>query len=395
MCAYNVLKRLAVKNTIYLLAFSESTNDRPMPGELENVFSGIYTVELRMEKRSQLRYVKNLLSWNSGLQMKHRYPEDYFRFKKEMTNLIISKKIDMIHCHLLQMAEFAFDAKTCVRVLHLIDSETLRIKREIAIKNPWERLRDIRKMVYYYRIKSYEKIAMDNFDLSITVGKKDFTVLKRLSPNADIALISNGVDIDYFYPWTEVPSDYPILIFFGNMNFRPNIDAITYFCHAVFPIVRKKIPDIHLYIVGANPTEQIRRLAKEKNIVVTGYVDDIRNYIAKADIVICPMRIGGGIKNKNLEAMSSGRVVISTSIGVEGLEVSHGKNILIANTPDEFAENIESVLNDRALRNNIINNARELIREHYTWNISFEKYERLYENLLRNKRLNMHPSMNN
>jgi glycosyltransferase involved in cell wall biosynthesis len=223
---------------------------------------------------------------------------------------------------------------------------------------------------------------INSFDASITVGQKDYEFLKTLSPRANVALIPNGVDTDCFYPIEKEKSGYPIMIFSGNMKFLPNIDAVLYFYNDIFPLVRSKIPNIRLYIVGASPPEKIKRLSNDENVVVTGYVDDIRTFIAKADVVICPMRMGAGIKNKILEAMAMGKAVISTLIGAEGIDAINRENILISNSPGDFVENIIAILSNDELRNKITKNARKLINENYTWDICSRRYEELYTNQL-------------
>jgi glycosyltransferase involved in cell wall biosynthesis len=129
-------------------------------------------------------------------------------------------------------------------------------------------------------------------------------------------------------------------------------------------------------------------LTEDENVVVTGYVEDIRTYIAKADVVVCPMRKGGGIKNKILEAMSLGRAVVSTSIGAEGVDVTNGQDILISDTPAEFAESINRILSDKCLRDRVVTNARKLIDNNYSWDICANKYIKLFEDLKNTKELN-------
>jgi glycosyltransferase involved in cell wall biosynthesis len=382
LCAYNIFKRLSADHDIYLISFYENSHGRPQRTKMEDIFRESFMVKLEMPRRPLFRYLKNVLSWKSGMDMKQQFPEMYSQFKKKMAELIISKNIDVIHCLMLKMAEFAFDMDESVRVLHLIDSQTLRMQRLLSLQSMQGRLRKLRQIIHYYRLRTVERNALGYFDSTITVGKKDYEILKGLLPGKSITLIPNGVDTDYFYRLPKEDSEGPIIIFFGKMTTPPNIEAVMYFYHDIFPILKEKITDLHFYIVGESPPDRIKRLSTDRDIIVTGYVDDIRKYVAKADVVICPMIIGGGIKNKILEAMSMGRAVVSTSLGAEGVDVTNGENILISDSPVEFAESIDNLIRDKGLRDRITNNARELINGRYSWEICAKKYEQLYISLL-------------
>ena len=382
---YNIFKKLAQRHEIYLLCFSKNPEDRQNLKFIKDIFTNIYLIESEGEKRSPFRYLKNVLSWNSGFLMKEQQPKVYQRFKEKMIEVVFTKNIDLLYCHSLYMAEFAFDIKECKSVLNIVDSVKLELQRRIQFQSNRKLYERLKTLIWYYRFSNFEKKMLESFDLNITVGEKDFEVLNSLSPMANIELIPNGVDTDYFYPSHKKSLNYPMLIFSGNMNFSPNVDAAMFFYHNIFPLIKKKMPDVHFFVVGRSPVNNIKKLSKDKNIVVTGFVEDMITYINKADVVICPMRMGGGIKNKILEAMALGKAIVSTSIGVEGIDVIQGENIMIADSPTEFAENVLKLLNDQSLRNRIANNACVLINERYTWDKCSRRYEELYVDLLSNR----------
>lgn len=382
LCAYNIFKQLAAYHEIYLLSFYKKSDGGRLGAELRDIFRETHMVELESNRRHICRYIKNVLSWGSGWYMREQNPVIYSRFKEKMTELVYSKNIDVVHCLLLGMAEFAFNIEDCVRVLHVIDSETLRMKRLISSRSAWNHFRNVGQLIHYYRLKTFEGNAIKKFDAVITVGKKDLQVLSGLAPHANIALIPNGVDTEYYHPLPREISECPVVVFFGKMTTPPNRDAVLYFYRDIFTYVRKTLPTVRFYVVGESPPEEVRQLSKDENIIVTGYVDDIRKYVSMADVVVCPMRKGGGIKNKILEAMSMGRAVVSTSIGAEGVDVTHGRNIMIADNPEEFAEHVLKLLSDEKLRDKIVVNAGKLVNEKYTWGISCRKYERLCEDLI-------------
>lgn len=383
LIVYHIFKRLAVRHKIYLISFSKNSDDRKNLKYLKDIFTDIYMVDQRTEKRSFFRYLRNVFSWNTGFLMKEQHPENYREFRGKVEEVISLKHIDIVHSVSLFTAEFSFDVKECIKVLHIIDSNTLALERRISAMQGSAWIKKLQEKIWYYRLKKYERRMIREFDLCITVGKQDFEVLKLLSPDANVFLIPNGVDTDYYYVLPKSSSGHPTLIFFGNMSFPPNVDAVMYFYREIFPLVRVGVPDVRLLVVGKSPYESIKKLGEDENVVVTGYIEDTRKYIAMADVVICPMRIGGGIKNKILEAMSLGRAVVSTSIGAEGINVTSGENILIADTPAEFADSTIKMLNDSSFRERMIRNARELINEHYTWDECSKKYEELCEGILK------------
>jgi glycosyltransferase involved in cell wall biosynthesis len=386
LCLYNVVKHMTSNHKFYLLSLSEGTNDKHLFIRLKEIFTEIHVIKKAGGyQRSRRSLIRNLMSWNSGL-MKNNLPHEVIcEFRKKMMGLIASKNIDIVHCHLLRMSEFLNDVEGCVRILHLIDSETLRMRRIIAMLHLWELPVNLQNIFWYLRLRNFEKNAVSYFDASITVGKKDYDMLKGMSPDANVYLIPNGVDTDYFHPLPLKNAESPTVMFVGNMKTPPNIDAVKYFYYQIYPLIKLKIPEVRFFIVGAFPPKEILRLSEDRSVTVTGFVEDIRTFIAEADIVVCPMRKGGGIKNKILEAMSSGRAVVSTSLGAEGIDAKNGENIIVSDSPAEFAESVINILNDKHFRDSIRKKALELIQNHYTWDRCSREYDILYQDLIRNK----------
>ena len=161
------------------------------------------------------------------------------------------------------------------------------------------------------------------------------------------------------------------------MDYHANIDAALYFVRTTWPLIHVRRPELRLVIVGAQPPEQVRTLASD-SVVVTGTVDDVRPYYRNALISVVPLRVGGGTRLKVLEAMAAGTPVVSTSLGAEGLAVTHGKDILIADSPDAMADAVVSIRADSPQRLELIANARELVQAKYDWNVVGEILLRLH-----------------
>ena len=180
--------------------------------------------------------------------------------------------------------------------------------------------------------------------------------------------IPTGVDIDFFKPSNNASARPNSLVFTGSMDWLPNEDAMRYFIDDILPIVRRRIPDIHLTIVGRNPYPSLLELAQRNPaLTVTGRVDDVRPYIEDAVAFIVPIRIGGGTRLKIYEAMAMEKPVISTTIGAEGLPVRDGAELLIADDAGTFAEAVVKVLTDSQLATQLGANSARLVRQNFGW----------------------------
>lgn len=213
------------------------------------------------------------------------------------------------------------------------------------------------------------------FDYCVLVTETDKTNIEKNLPNTKI--IPNGVDIDYFYPM-DIKSDELSLVFTGVLNGPKNVEAVLHFYYEIFPIIRTKFPKTLFYVVGKDPHPDILELSKDSSIVVTGFVEDLRPYVAKASIFICPHISGTGIKNKVLEAMAMGKPVVSTSIGALGIDAAY-ENIIIANNPREFANSVLELLSDSELRDKIGKNARKFIEDNFSWDKTANDINQLFQ----------------
>jgi glycosyltransferase involved in cell wall biosynthesis len=223
------------------------------------------------------------------------------------------------------------------------------------------------RLLSYHSLKLLEVPKYKKFDAGVYVSSNIKELLKPYLPKRTF-IVPYGTDLEYFKP-VNINTKFPSLVFTGTMNYLFNVHPIINFCNRIYPLIRKEVQNVKLYIVGRNPTKEITQLAsRDDSIIVTGYVEDVRPFLAKAPVVIVPMTIDdGGFKTKILEAMAMGKAVISTSIGAKGLNVTPEENIILADEPEEFAGRVIELLNDEELRNRIGANARKLMEEKYSW----------------------------
>jgi sugar transferase (PEP-CTERM/EpsH1 system associated) len=221
------------------------------------------------------------------------------------------------------------------------------------------------------RMLRFEARTLARFDLVLAVSEADRETFARLYGarlRAPVRVIPTGVDAGYFAAAADLPFDPYRLAFTGSMDWLPNEDAVLYFCREILPRIRRAEPRVTLSVIGRNPTPAVRRLAEQvPGIEITGRVDDIRPYVARASLSIVPLRIGGGTRLKIYEALAMGRPVVSTAVGAEGLPLVPGRDLAIADDPAAFAAAVVGLLADPAARQRMAGAARRLVAERYDW----------------------------
>jgi sugar transferase (PEP-CTERM/EpsH1 system associated) len=219
------------------------------------------------------------------------------------------------------------------------------------------------------RMLALEGAALARADLVLAVSEADRETFDRLHPGRvrRCHVVPTGVDTAYFRPPVAGDADPRRLVFTGSMDWLPNEDAMLHFCREILPAVRRSEPGVSLQIVGRDPTPAVRRLAREPGVEVTGTVDDIRPYLARAGAVVVPLRVAGGTRLKIFEAMAMGKAVVATSVGAEGLPVADGRDLLIADDPERFAAAVVRVIRDADLRGRLGAAARHLVESRYDW----------------------------
>jgi glycosyltransferase involved in cell wall biosynthesis len=219
------------------------------------------------------------------------------------------------------------------------------------------------------RMQTFEGRTLARFDRVLAVSDADRQTLHRLYPReltAPVSVIPTGVDTGYFEA-SEAPASSRHLVFTGSMDWIPNEDAMRFFCRDILPRIRAAEPDVTLSIVGRRPTHAVRQLGEQHGVEVTGSVDDVRPHLARAAVYIVPLRIGGGTRLKIFEAMAAGKAVVSTTIGAEGLPVSNGRHLAIADAPEEFAATVIRLLRTPTERRALAYAARSLMETRYDW----------------------------
>jgi sugar transferase (PEP-CTERM/EpsH1 system associated) len=229
----------------------------------------------------------------------------------------------------------------------------------------------------WQRMVRFERDALSRFDLVLAVSDADRQTFARLYPGAarrPVHVVQTGVDTGYFTPMpgTERRAH---LVFTGSMDWLPNEDGMLYFVRDILPLIREQEPGTTVSIIGRSPTPAVKKLGETAGVEVTGRVDDVRPHVAAGDVYIVPLRIGGGTRLKIFEAMSMAKAVVSTAIGAEGLPVTPGRDLLIADEPAAFAAAVVRMIRDTEARRQIEAAARRLVVEQYDWSAVARDFE--------------------
>lgn len=295
------------------------------------------------------------------------------RLRAEIRRVLATEAIDIVHVRQLPMAGYAADLGPTPRLLELIDAETLASSRDPA--------RTARAALRGRVARAIERRAIGPYPVVTVVADADAAALRRLAPRARIEVIPNGVDATRFAPRPETAVIPGSIAFVGAMSFPPNIAAVRWFVRGVLPDLRSRCPGISVTIVGRDPTAAVLALAADPIVTVTGEVDDVRPYLARAAVVIAPMVSGSGIKNKILEAMAMRRPVVATGLAAEGVAGQPGRDLLVADGAAEFGAAVESLLADPARADSIAAAGRALVEARYTWEACAAGYAALYAEL--------------
>lgn len=282
---------------------------------------------------------------------------------------------DLVHADTTRMAVYTPLLTGHRKVMAATDAISLAYRSRLGhIGHPLMKLRS------RYTLATVEKFIGRQFaqyDAAAVVSERDAEEIRRLCPELPVSVIPNGVDCEWFCPRDVVP-DADRLVFTGTMDYGPNIDAAGWLVKSVLPRVLAERPAVRLEIAGRNPTADVLSLAQPPQVTVTGFVPDLRPVLAGAAVFLCPLREGAGMKNKVLEAMAMGKAIVSTTEGVNGIGGTAGVEYLVADTPEDFARTVVSLLQDPVRSQALGRAARAHVERRFSWKYSAELFDELY-----------------
>ncbi|MBN2730694.1 MAG: glycosyltransferase [Bacteroidales bacterium] len=351
--AYHLIKGLHKDFNIHLFALHQGLIDQNIEDEISQICDS-YTIV----KTGWVRIL-----WNSFINVFGRKPFQvaYFyhgKLKRKIDAAIKEEKPDLLFCQLLRTAEYA-KGQTLSKILDYQDAFSKGMKRRAETSSPLIR--------WFYAIESrrlqrYEKKISQDFSETLIISEQDREAMPELAKKPTI--LRNGVDMNYYTP--QQNEEKYDLLFVGNMSYAPNVNAVLYFAKQVMPILLQKYPRLQFVIAGANPHAKVKMLASD-NIIITGWADDLREYYSRSKIFVAPMQIGTGLQNKLLEAMAMELPCVTSSLANNALGAEPDKEILIADSPEEYSGKIMLLLEDETLRTEMASLGRKLIQLNYSW----------------------------
>jgi polysaccharide biosynthesis protein PslH len=352
-----------------VVAGQEDAAGRAMDG----LFDRIHLVPRARRVPSLAGWIEATLS-RSGLRIGGRIDSGAARrLRAEIRRVLAAETFDVVHVRQLPMAAYAADLEGTASLLELVDAETLASARD--------RTGSARARIRAGVARAIERRAIRPFPVVTVVAEPDAAALRRLAPGVRVEVVPNGVDAARFHPQPEIAAIPGSIVFVGAMSFPPNVAAIRWFVDEVLPGLRSGRPDVTVTIVGRDPAPGVLALAEDPAITVTGAVDDVRRFLARAAVVIAPMVSGSGIKNKILEAMAMQRPIVATSLAAEGVAATPGLDLLVADGPAAFGAAIESLFADPDRAAAIAIAGRALVEARYTWEACAARYAALYAEL--------------
>ncbi|MDR2084933.1 MAG: glycosyltransferase [Bacteroidales bacterium] len=352
--AYNFIRELSKSNEIHLFAVDDCNTKAENIEHLKQYCKTITVVPISTFSK----FFNAIVAFLKGIPL-----QAGFFYSKHINKIFKSKleeiKPDHIFCQLIRVNEY-------VRFIDLPKTIDIQDTMSLNFGRSAKQLKSIKKYVYKFeskRLKKYEHNIFNIYDNKILISESD----KRNYPHKnrdEIRIIPNGVDYNFFKP---VEHEKTVdVIFTGNMGYIPNVDGSIFLVKEILPILIKEKPEIRVMIAGANPHSDVKHL-ESKNVIITGWVEDIRKCYSSAKIFIAPMRIGTGLQNKLLEAMAMQMPCITTSLANESLKAKNNEEILIADDKTGLAKHIINLLNNEVLASKIALNGYDFVKRNYDW----------------------------
>jgi len=383
---YHILKGAAQNHNVTLVTFVQLPEHELKDENLNHLRSfckAVYPFKIPADmSRTKLATMLFLNLFSSLPFVGQKYDAPLMRQK--IREIMQTEHIDLVHVDMLPLTVYINEFKSLPRILVNHNVESVRLYRWFQTEpNP---IKKAYLGLQWLKLRSFERSAMEKFDGCVVVSEIDRQLLRQMGINNNLFVVPNGTNTEFFKSTGKKVIDNSVL-WIGHMDVHTNKDAVLYFWREIYPILKKKYPEVKMTFVGTAPPKEIADAARaDGHVRVTGFVDDIRPFIEEAAVMVVPIRIGSGTRLKILDAMAMGKAIVSTSVGCEGINVSNGRNILIADHPYDFANKTIGLLKSPDLRTNLGENALELAKS-YDWNLIREKQEAVYQDVAKRSRL--------
>lgn len=363
---FQSLRLLAEYFNIHLIIITPTDISKERMAEYEKYGTCRY---FKMSKADHFASAMRFLYNSLPIQVNYYY-------SKKVQNYIdsIINDYDVVYCNNLRTAEYFVRHTSVSRIIDFVDAISMNYEKARKHANL------LMKAVYnidYHRCKVYESILLQEFDSAAVISDIDKNyILRNSKTEKDIQVVGNMADISECVQEAEGHN----LAFIGKMSYAPNRLAVSNFVKNILPLIRNKIPDVTFYIVGASPGKDVLKLHDGKNVIVTGFVENINEYFNLASIIVAPMLSGAGIQNKIIQAMGSGKCVVTTPIGAEGLVIKD--EIAIEKNNNDMVKKIIFLLNHKDVRCAMGQDARKYVQQNLSFDAISQQFYKLVAHLL-------------
>lgn len=372
---YNLLKKLATKHEITLFALIKDYDEQQYIPELEK-----FCTKVRVFKRSQHPFtfgniLRTFFSTFPFLVIRNYVPETINAIEEELSH----EQYDVIHAETFYMMPHLpkTDVPTILveQTIEYLGYESYAAKVKVPLLRQLLQI-DIAK------IKRWEKYYWKRCDSLIVMSEYDKELISRYVSASKIEVVANGVDAEWFEQKEVALPKIPTVLSVGTFKWLPNVEAVHFLLQQVWPLVKQKVPNVKLWVVGNAPTKEVLAFEEQDlDVKVTGGIPDIRDAFKGAHVLVAPVFSGKGTRYKILEAMASGTPIVATSIAVEGLGVAHEQEILIANTAQEMADQVARLLADPQLRQRLAAAGKKYVAKNYDWKLISKQLDSVYRQL--------------
>lgn len=363
---YYLFRRLHDRHDITVLALSSGETPEAA-AKVREVVKELIIVDHKLKKTFGRRFASLFSVWPFGVLLFRNA-----QYARTLDRLLRREKFDVIVGGNINMAHYAAAVEGTPKVVAPLDAFSLYYRRQMKhAPNP---AAFVYSFLQYWKVRRYERLMYSKYDACVLVAPRDAEIIRGLCPGLPIYFAFSGADIPPLAPAAKTPG---MIAFSGVMDYPPNVDAVTYFANEIFPLIKKEVPTASFHIVGKNPVPQVKALGERPGIVVTGEVPDVKEYIKQAEVYVVPMRLGSGMKMKIVEALAVALPVVTTTVGAEGMYLVAGRDILVADSPADFAAAVVKLLGDEKLRQEYGAWGRQAVESTYTWDANAKAWEEI------------------
>jgi sugar transferase (PEP-CTERM/EpsH1 system associated) len=369
---FNLAKRLKDRHELHLLTFAQTQEDLGYKSELEKIFKEIHFIYLPKWKSAGNCF--SALWTDVPLQVLYFQSEEMY---KQLDTLLENHHYDAVHVQHLRMSPYLSHRKDIPRILDLPDAFSLYWERRKSVKRGI--VTTIFENIEQKRVLKYEPI-LKRYDLALACSAEDITYLEKTHHSENLRLLPNGVDMQTFAPRNHDYSHNQTILFTGNMDYAPNVDAVLYFTETILPLIKLKFPSVKFVIAGQRPVKKVLALAND-HVSVTGFVKDLAATYNEASVVVAPLRFGAGTQNKVLEAMAMGVPVVCSHIGFGGLGIKSGEGAIMQRDPVAFAKSVIEILSSDEMRRKVGEDGVKVVKTNFDWDIIAKTLESYFKEI--------------